>query len=55
VELLLGREDVNPNTADTKYSAPPLWYAVKWGYEGVVKLLLDRRDIDPNSTANYLG
>ena len=45
VEMLLGREDVNPNTADTKYGRTPLSWAARRGHEGVVKILLERKDV----------
>jgi len=49
VKLLLGREDVNPNTPDTKYGQTPLLSAAGKGYEGIVKLLLGREDVNPNT------
>ena len=48
VKVLLEREDVNPNTADTKYGRTPLWWAAKNGNEGLVKILLEREDVNPN-------
>jgi len=46
--LLLAREDVNPNTEEIEHGRTPLGWAVYKGHEGVVKLLLDRVDIDLN-------
>ena len=50
-KLLLGRNDVNPNTPDTWYSRTPLSLAAKNGHEGIVKLLLGRTDVNPNSSS----
>jgi len=47
VKLLLGRDDINPNTPDTKYRLTPLLWAAECGHEGVVKLLLEHGDLDP--------
>jgi len=49
VRILLGREDVNPETLDTEYGQTPLSWAAKDGRERVVKLLLERKDVNPNS------
>jgi len=46
--VLLEREDVNPNTADTKYGETPLSWAAENGDEGVVKILLERDDVNPD-------
>jgi len=48
VELLLEREDVNPNTPDILYGQTPLLWAARNGHEGIVRLLLRRGDVDPN-------
>ena len=45
VGMLLEREDIDPNTADTEYGRTPLLWG---GYEGIVKLLLDREDLHPD-------
>ena len=51
VELLLGREDVNPNMpADN--SITPLALAVFQGRDEVVKLLLGREGVNPNVPNN---
>ena len=50
VKLLLERQDIDPNTADTKYGRTALFWAVEQGHEEVVKLLLQRDDIDPNTS-----
>ena len=46
VEVLLGRDDVNPDKPDI-YGRTPLWWAAKNGHMGVVGILLERDDIDP--------
>ncbi|KAG0128122.1 hypothetical protein HOY82DRAFT_42679 [Tuber indicum] len=43
--MLLERDDVNPNLADTEYGRTPLSWAAHFGREGVVKLLLARKDV----------
>ena len=42
-------EDIDPNKANTKYGQTPLERAAHGGYEGVVKLLLGRKDININA------
>jgi len=49
VKLLLERNDINPNTANTEYCRTPLWWAAERGHEGIVKLLLEREDINLNT------
>ena len=46
--MLLKREDVNPDQPDTKYGRAPLWWAAEKGHEGIVKMLLERRDVNPD-------
>ena len=53
VKVLLEKEDVNPDQADTQYGRTPLWWAARKGYEGVVKMLLEREDVNPNQTTIY--
>ena len=48
VKMLLEREDVNPNLADTKYCQTPLSWASENGRSGAVKILLEREDVNPN-------
>jgi len=55
VELLLKREDINPNIADSIDGRAPLWLAAEDGHEGIVKLLLGRDDINPNTKDTYYG
>jgi len=51
--MLLGREDINPNQADTKYGRTPLSWAAKEGHERIVKVLLGREDVNPNQADDY--
>jgi len=44
-----------PTLKTLGFGEPPLWFAVEWGHERVVKLLLNRKDIDPNATDNNHG
>jgi len=44
VKMLLGREDIAPNTADKGGRTPLLWAAGK-GFEGIVKMLFEREDV----------
>jgi len=49
VRMLLEREGLNPNTADTEYGRTPLWWAARHDQEGIVRMLLERADINPNT------
>jgi len=53
VKILLEREDINPNQADTGYGRTPLSWAAKNGHEGVVRILLEREGINPDQADNY--
>ncbi|RPA92087.1 ankyrin [Choiromyces venosus 120613-1] len=55
VKLLLTREDINPNTPDTKYGQTPLCWAARNGHEAVVKTLLAREDVNPNTPDTECG
>ena len=44
MKLLLDRKEVNPDSRDN-YGQSPLWCAAEGGHEGVVKLLLDRKEV----------
>jgi len=55
VKMLLEREDVNPNQADTEYGQTPLLWAAEGGHEGVVKMLLEREDVNPNQADTEYG
>jgi len=48
VEILLGRDDINPDQRGM-YSRTPLWCAAFYGHEGVVKMLLGRDDVTPDT------
>ena len=41
-KILLGREGVNPDKADTQYGQTPLSWVAECGHEGMVKILLQR-------------
>ena len=55
VKVLLEREDIDPNTADTKHGRTPLLLAAQNGHEGVVKMLLERQDTNPNTANTKYG
>ena len=46
--ILLKREDDNPNQGDTEYGTTPLSWAAEKGHEGIVKMLLKREDVNPD-------
>ena len=46
------RDDVDPDSKDTKYGQTPLSWAAENGHEAVVKLLLARDGVDPESKDN---
>ena len=48
VKIFLGREDINPDLADTEYGRTPLWWAARGGHEGMVRMLLQRDDVNPD-------
>ena len=47
VEILLGREDVDPDKPDNN-GRTPLSFAAGSGHEGVVKILLGREEVNPD-------
>jgi len=51
VKILLGRDDVNPNTPDHR-GQTPLSRATKNGNAGVVKILLGRDGVNPDKPNN---
>ena len=51
VELLLSRDDVNPDKPDDE-GLTPLSGAALSGHEGVVKIFLGRDDVDPDKPGN---
>ena len=52
MKLLLGREDFNPDTRDSRCGQTLLSWAAENGHEGIVKLLLEREDVNRNSSCN---
>jgi len=57
VKMLLEREDVNPNQADSGYwgGHMPLTRAAMSGHKEVVKMLLEREGVNPNQADNKFG
>jgi len=55
VRMLLQREDVDPDRADTEYGRTPLLWAAQNGHEVVVKMLLAREDVNPNQADIQYG
>jgi len=53
--MLLERNDVNPNIADTEYGRTPLWWATQNRHEGIVRMLLERNDISPDIADTEYG
>jgi len=53
VKMLLGREDVNPDQADTAYGRTPLSWAAKNGHSGIVKMLLQREEVNPDHADTF--
>jgi len=53
VKILLEREDINPDQADT--GRTPLIWAAMSGHEGVVRILLERVDVIPDKADTYKG
>ena len=47
-EILLEQGEINPDEPNN-HGLTPLWCAVRNWYEGVVKVLLGRNDINPNT------
>jgi len=52
--LLFGRRYINPDCS-SKSGRTPLSWAAEKGHEGIVKLLLERRDINPNTSDTIYG
>ena len=55
VKVLLEREDVNPNAADTQDGWTPLTLAAENGNETLVMMFLGRQDTDPNTADTKYG
>ena len=55
VKILLAREDIDPDQADTKYGQTPLSWAAENGHERVVKMLLERKDVNPGHPDTLYG
>ena len=50
---LFDQRYVNPDTRDRWYGRTPLSWAARNGHEGIVKLMLGRKDVDPDSSNKY--
>ena len=50
VKMLLEREDVDPDQADSNLGMTPLMWAAQNGHEGVVKLLLEGDGVNPDAS-----
>ena len=55
VKVLFGREDIDPNKADTEDGRTPLTLAAENGHQGLVKMLLERSDVNPNAPDTRYG
>ena len=53
--MLLEREEVNPDRADTKHVRTPISWAAENGHEGVVKMLLKRQEVNPDQADTTYG
>jgi ankyrin repeat protein len=49
VNLLLAKDDTNPDIKDSQYGGTPLSWAARYGYDKVVKLLLETGKVDVES------
>jgi len=49
----MDHEPFDPNRADTLYGQTPLGLAAEQGSQGVVRVLLEREDVDINATDKY--
>ena len=52
VKLLLSKDDIDLDSEGFECSRTPLSYAAEEGHEAVVKLLLARHGLDPNSKSS---
>ena len=48
VEMLLEKNNVNPDTPDKSGRTPLSWAAQKWEVE-IVRILLERNDVNPDT------
>ena len=55
VTMVLRREDVNPDQADTLYGQTPLSWAAKKGHLGIIKILLEQEGVNPDKADTFNG
>jgi len=55
VNILLGREDINPDQAGINPGLTPLIWVADHGHEEVIKLLLEREGVDLNAVDGQFG
>jgi len=55
VRMLLERERVDPDQADSSYGRTPLRWAARYRHARVVKMLLERQNVNPSQKVNAYG
>ena len=55
VEMLLDREDINPDQPDAKYGRTPLSLAARNGHDRIVGMLLKQEDVNPDQPDTEYG
>jgi hypothetical protein len=53
VNLLLAKDDINPDLKDSQYGQTPLSWAARNGHEAIVKLLLETGQVEADSKDKY--